>query len=193
MLIYLCHFFTAIVGKVQLLVIMYMKINVSLRFVYLVIMYKFFIVNIDLKIRSYPGAEWWAQQFGKSLPFLSWVPFIDGKAFWIFQILLNEARNRNSTHEMIAFNILQCVPVYSIYGDHTRNILYCCRVFNLSFFFPYFRNSNIQSRTVSNDSFRCYTNNHIQVRISSYLTSLNSEPFTFLSHEALYFNIVLSS
>ncbi|CAH9128873.1 unnamed protein product [Cuscuta epithymum] len=23
------------------------------------------------------GAEWWAQQFGKSLPFLSWVPFIN--------------------------------------------------------------------------------------------------------------------
>ncbi|CAK9157350.1 unnamed protein product [Ilex paraguariensis] len=36
MLIYLCHFFTAIVG-----------------------------------------AEWWAQQFGKSVPFLSWVPFIN--------------------------------------------------------------------------------------------------------------------
>ncbi|GMP50033.1 hypothetical protein CsSME_00016807 [Camellia sinensis var. sinensis] len=24
------------------------------------------------------GAEWWAQQFGKSLPFLSWVPVING-------------------------------------------------------------------------------------------------------------------
>ncbi|PNX70801.1 putative CDP-alcohol phosphatidyltransferase class-I family protein, partial [Trifolium pratense] len=38
MLIYLCHFFTAIVG-----------------------------------------AEWWAQQFGKSLPFLSWLPYLSGK------------------------------------------------------------------------------------------------------------------
>ncbi|KAE9447337.1 hypothetical protein C3L33_20781, partial [Rhododendron williamsianum] len=37
MLIYLCHFFTAIVG-----------------------------------------AEWWAQHFGKSFPFLSWVPFFNG-------------------------------------------------------------------------------------------------------------------
>ncbi|XP_028068973.1 choline/ethanolaminephosphotransferase 2-like isoform X1 [Camellia sinensis] len=36
MLIYLCHFFTAIVG-----------------------------------------ADWWAQPFGKSLPFLSWVPLIN--------------------------------------------------------------------------------------------------------------------
>ncbi|KAK2420322.1 choline/ethanolaminephosphotransferase [Trifolium repens] len=35
MLIYLCHFFTAVVG-----------------------------------------AEWWAQQFGKSLPFLNWLPFL---------------------------------------------------------------------------------------------------------------------
>ncbi|GMP80380.1 hypothetical protein CsSME_00035498 [Camellia sinensis var. sinensis] len=37
MLIYLCHFFTAIVG-----------------------------------------ADWWAQPFGKSPPFLSWVPLING-------------------------------------------------------------------------------------------------------------------
>nr|GLL43485.1 choline/ethanolaminephosphotransferase 1 isoform X1 [Ipomoea trifida] len=25
------------------------------------------------------GAEWWAQQFGKSIPFLSWVPFLNGE------------------------------------------------------------------------------------------------------------------
>ncbi|KAL9332291.1 hypothetical protein ACSQ67_001901 [Phaseolus vulgaris] len=39
MIIYICHFFTAIVG-----------------------------------------AEWWAQPFGKSLPFLSWLPYLEGIA-----------------------------------------------------------------------------------------------------------------
>lgn len=27
---------------------------------------------------TFVGAEWWAQQFGKSIPFLSWVPFFSG-------------------------------------------------------------------------------------------------------------------
>lgn len=32
-----------------------------------------------LKFLTSPGAEWWAQQLGKSLPFLNWVPFLHGK------------------------------------------------------------------------------------------------------------------
>ena len=28
------------------------------------------------------GAEWWAQQFGTSLPFLNWLPFIAGKTVY---------------------------------------------------------------------------------------------------------------
>ena len=34
-----------------------------------------------LKFLTSPGAEWWAQQLGKSLPFLNWVPFLHGKIF----------------------------------------------------------------------------------------------------------------
>ncbi|KAK6157734.1 hypothetical protein DH2020_011982 [Rehmannia glutinosa] len=49
MLIYMIHFFTAIVGTASSLD---------------------FLTYAD-------GAEWWAQQFGKSIPFLSWVPFIN--------------------------------------------------------------------------------------------------------------------
>ncbi|XP_028092498.1 choline/ethanolaminephosphotransferase 1 [Camellia sinensis] len=65
MLIYLVHFFTAIVG-----------------------------------------AEWWAQQFGKSLPFLSWVPVV------------NEIpTNRATLVLMIAFAVLPTISfnVYNVY------------------------------------------------------------------------------
>ncbi|KAF5945378.1 hypothetical protein HYC85_015606 [Camellia sinensis] len=65
MLIYLVHFFTAIVG-----------------------------------------AEWWAQQFGKSLPFLSWVPVV------------NEIpTNRAVLFLMIAFAVLPTISfnVYNVY------------------------------------------------------------------------------
>ncbi|KAL7240794.1 hypothetical protein ACSBR2_006443 [Camellia fascicularis] len=65
MLIYLVHFFTAIVG-----------------------------------------AEWWAQQFGKSLPFLSWVPVV------------NEIpTNRAMLFLMIAFAVLPTISfnVYNVY------------------------------------------------------------------------------
>lgn len=47
-----------------------------------------------LKTQSYyncyyfsTGAEWWAQQFAKSLPFLNWLPFIAGKAVSLYGVL----------------------------------------------------------------------------------------------------------
>jgi ethanolaminephosphotransferase len=34
------------------------------------------------------GAEWWAQQFGKSLPFLNWLPFLSGKTIHLLELNL---------------------------------------------------------------------------------------------------------
>ncbi|GFP96004.1 choline/ethanolaminephosphotransferase 2 [Phtheirospermum japonicum] len=36
---------------------------------------------------AFVGAEWWAQSFGKSVPFLSWVPFVNGKFLGIIIIV----------------------------------------------------------------------------------------------------------
>ena len=81
MLIYLCHFFTAIVGKVQLLVNLLHVFKIRIRDTFS--LYNFFNVDSGLDFCSFPGAEWWAQQFGKSVPFLNWVPLIDGKAQYL--------------------------------------------------------------------------------------------------------------
>jgi ethanolaminephosphotransferase len=36
---------------------------------------------------AFVGAEWWVQQFGKSLPFLNWLPFIAGKTASLYGVL----------------------------------------------------------------------------------------------------------
>lgn len=41
---------------------------------------------------SLAGAEWWAQQFGKSVPFLSWVPFFIGTTIFM---LMAQTFSRN--------------------------------------------------------------------------------------------------
>jgi hypothetical protein len=75
MLIYLAHFFTAFVGMP---------------------FFELFFLNLFmLKTQSYyyccyyfsTGAEWWVQQFGKSLPFLNWLPFIAGKTASLYGVL----------------------------------------------------------------------------------------------------------
>ncbi|KAA8532796.1 hypothetical protein F0562_032829 [Nyssa sinensis] len=52
------------------------------------------------------GAEWWAQQFGKSLPFLSWVPFLSEIPTYKAVLFL-----------MIAFAVIPTVSfnVYNVY------------------------------------------------------------------------------
>ncbi|KAF7126599.1 hypothetical protein RHSIM_Rhsim11G0182800 [Rhododendron simsii] len=93
MLIYLCHFFTAIVG-----------------------------------------AEWWAQHFGKSFPFLSWVPFFNeiptyGAVLFLmissaviptisFKLLLqNEFEFLNSLSQVLAY-VIDEFPLHGV-------MLYC--------------------------------------------------------------------
>ncbi|KAG2283521.1 hypothetical protein Bca52824_054741 [Brassica carinata] len=61
---------------------------------------------------AFVGAEWWAQQFGKSIPLLSWVPF------------LNEIQmSRVVLFSMIVFAVIPTVAfnVYNVYKVvHTR-------------------------------------------------------------------------
>uniref|UniRef100_A0A7C9DF76 Ethanolaminephosphotransferase n=1 Tax=Opuntia streptacantha TaxID=393608 RepID=A0A7C9DF76_OPUST len=55
---------------------------------------------------TFVGAEWWAQQFGKSLSFLSWVPFVSGIP--TYQAVL---------YTMVAFAVIPTVAfnVYNVY------------------------------------------------------------------------------
>ncbi|WVZ02622.1 hypothetical protein V8G54_023428 [Vigna mungo] len=78
MIIYICHFFTAIVG-----------------------------------------AEWWAQPFGKSLPFLSWLPYLEGIPTFKAVLFL-----------MIAFGVTptvtcKCAVLLSLFGGQHYFIVTC--------------------------------------------------------------------
>lgn len=79
-------------------------------------------------IISYQGAEWWAQQFGKSIPFLSWVPFLNGKNLQTF-----------------GFGFPPFFLLTSLF-------------YAIGTFLWFFRDSNVQSSTIHDDCFRCYTN-----------------------------------
>uniref|UniRef100_A0A3Q7H7K4 Uncharacterized protein n=1 Tax=Solanum lycopersicum TaxID=4081 RepID=A0A3Q7H7K4_SOLLC len=70
MLIYLSHFFTALVGKLGFsLFPPHFEIHVKLPNRTSLLM--------SSLIPGYPGSEWWAQPFGKSMPLVSWVPFLN--------------------------------------------------------------------------------------------------------------------
>lgn len=81
MLIYVAHLFTAFVGIVLSLLIpiltfldhlsMHTNINLPTDRV----------IDLIIRMALFPGAEWWAQPFGKSIPLFSWLPFINGKSF----------------------------------------------------------------------------------------------------------------
>lgn len=49
-----------------------------------------------LSVIVIPGAEWWAQDVGKSIPLLGWVPFIDGI---IVSLVLLRVFNRAHTNK----------------------------------------------------------------------------------------------
>lgn len=51
---------------------------------------------------TFVGAEWWAQQFGTSIPFLSWVPFLNGIPTYEAVLYLMIA---SSVIPTVAFNI----------------------------------------------------------------------------------------
>ena len=72
MLIYLVHCFTGIVGRPLLCSV-----------VHDIPFYSSIALTLFCRISSLSGAEWWAQQFGKSIPIFSWVPFISGEAWLI--------------------------------------------------------------------------------------------------------------
>jgi hypothetical protein len=52
------------------------------------------------------GAEWWAQQFGKSLPFLNWLPFLSGKTIHLYILYF-------------------CIMIILLPALHIPNILFC--------------------------------------------------------------------
>jgi len=75
MIIYISHFFTAIVGR-TFVVFKHTATDFDKNPVYVVVI---MILLLLLLLFYYTGAEWWAQPFGKSLPFLSWLPYLEGK------------------------------------------------------------------------------------------------------------------
>lgn len=82
MLIYVSHIFTGLVGMPlhQLAFLSYLLQcdcilnNVSSFLVSLLLLWLW----LNGGCSFFLGAEWWAQRFGNSIPFLSWVPFING-------------------------------------------------------------------------------------------------------------------
>ena len=80
MLIYVCHFFTAIVGMSSLGIFFF-------TFLLFFSSYNTQYMILLLLLFYYTGAEWWAQQFGKSFPFLNWLPFIGGKTVLHYMVL----------------------------------------------------------------------------------------------------------
>ncbi|TYK09057.1 choline/ethanolaminephosphotransferase 1-like [Cucumis melo var. makuwa] len=58
---------------------------------------------------AFVGAEWWAQPFGKSLPFLSWVPFLKDVAMSSAVMLLMTAFGVIPTVAFNVFNVYKVV------------------------------------------------------------------------------------
>ena len=77
MIIYICHFFTAIVGM-SFVVFTHTAANFDKNPCMLLLLLLLFLL-----LFYHTGAEWWAQPFGKSLPFLSWLPYLEGKTSFI--------------------------------------------------------------------------------------------------------------
>lgn len=76
-------------------------------------------VRVDLlKLNSmvfFLGAEWWAQPFGKSIPLLSWVPYISGESF----------KCSNGTNLWVWWQIVQLQGfAHSLYVSSLCNTLY---------------------------------------------------------------------
>lgn len=150
MLIYMCHFFTFLVG-------MYVCFEPQCS---LYLIRKWVCTIAGIFLCTFPiiskqavcvfhtclGAEWWVQLFGKSFPILAWVPYFSGK--------------------VVEFVFFVCL--FSCLTSAFMNLLhhFISLLVNFTYIFsPFeFRNSNIQSCSLCDDSFWLHTNCYIQVR-----------------------------
>lgn len=85
MLIYVSHLFTFLTGnnvpyKQILICINFLRISVT----FLIIPISELLLVCSLNL----GAEWWAHDFRKSLPFFGWIPlpFLSGMYYWIYEL-----------------------------------------------------------------------------------------------------------
>jgi len=83
MIIYFSHFFTAIVGMTFVFTHKLLTLITILCMLLLSLSSSSSSLLLLLLLFYYTGAEWWAQPFGKSLPFLSWLPYLEGKTSFI--------------------------------------------------------------------------------------------------------------
>lgn len=84
MLIYMCHFFTFLVGTYPCFKPWYLFwLSWEVSFVLFLACFFVPLLYLQAFCVSYIclGAEWWIQLFGKSFPFLGWVPYFSGKSY----------------------------------------------------------------------------------------------------------------
>ena len=94
----------------------------------------------------YSGAEWWVQQFGTSMPFLSWLPFIGGIVKWYSFYFLGPKGLTVSNFLCYFHNVYTCSLAPSF--DHMENIIFmaiCCHIFQAFIWHVHRRNDSLCS------------------------------------------------